>query len=408
MSIRFAHRSERVRPSAIRELLKHGSDPTITSFGGGWPDGALFPADQLRSTYDKVLREGSHEVLQYAAADGLTRLREQIADRMTDSGTPTAMEDVLIVQGAQQGIDLVGKLFINPGDSVLTESPTFLGALIAFNPYEPVYRTVGFDEDGMLVDELEAVLASDPTVKLIYTVPDFHNPAGVTLSLERRRQLVELANRYDIYILEDSPYRELRYDGQHIPTIKSLDTEARVIFAGSFSKILAPGLRVGWVVAGGAIREKLGMLKLAADTQCSTLNMAAVSSYLDTYDLDEHIAAICHAYTRKRDVMLDALSTYFPAEVTFTRPSGGLFTWVTFPEGFDTAEFMANYALTEAKVAYVPGSGFYPNEPELNHARMSFSGVSTVEMPKAIERLGTLLKKHIPSSRRLETASLQP
>jgi DNA-binding transcriptional MocR family regulator len=227
-------------------------------------------------------------------------------------------------------------------------------------------------------------------------VPDFQNPTGVTLSLERRRRVMELANRHDLLVLEDSPYRELRFAGESVPTLKSLDTEGRVVFLGSFSKILAPGMRLGWAVAAEDLVARLGLLKLAADTQSSTLNMAAASVYLDRYDIDAHIATIRGAYRRKRDLMLDVITERFPPSVAHTTPHGGLFTWLTFPEGFDAAAFLRDAAIPRAKVAFVPGATFFPVAQEPNHARLNFSGVSDERIVTGMTRLAGLLRERLP------------
>jgi 2-aminoadipate transaminase len=388
----FARRISTLQPSAIRELLIHGSDPSVISFGGGFPDPALFPAEDLRAAFDEALSDAGNSRLQYTFSDGLPALREQVAQRMTRAGTPCTIEDVLIIQGAQQGLDLVAKLMLDPGDVVITEAPTFLGALLAFNPYEPTYAPVAMDADGMDTDDLERVLTAHPETKLIYTVPDFQNPTGVTMTLERRRRLVELANRFDVLVIEDSPYRELRYGGEDVPTLKSLDTQGRVVHLGSFSKILAPGLRLGWTVAGPEITAKLALLKLAADTQCSTLNMAAVSIYLERHDVDTHIKTLCTAYGRKRDLILSTIAAELPADVLATRPDGGLFTWLSFPEGFDSAVFMATKALPLAQVAYVPGATFFPTVQQPNHARVSFATLPEDKIVDGMTRLGSLLR----------------
>lgn len=326
MSSKFADRIARVQPSAIRELLRYGDDPSITSFGGGYPDAALFPAAELQQIYTEILSKESATALQYTASAGLPGLRAQIAERMSSAGSATDADDVLILQGAQQGLDLVAKLLINPGDVIVTENPTFLGALIAFNPCQPEYAAVDMDSEGMDVDALETRLATTENIKFIYVIPDFQNPTGVSLSLERRKRIIELANEYDVLVLEDSPYRELRFEGEALPTLASLDTEHRVIHLGSFSKILAPGVRLGWVSAAPEILDKLGLLKLAADTQSSTLNMTAVTRFLDTFDIDAHVSAMRGVYRAKRDLMVSTMTEYFPAEVAVTRPEGGLFT----------------------------------------------------------------------------------
>jgi 2-aminoadipate transaminase len=347
--IKIANRMSRVQPNAVGELLRMGSDPSIISFAGGYPDGTLFPREALNAVYQRAILEQGQQSLQYTVSDGPLKLRQQIADRMTARGTPAAADQILVLQGSQQGLDLVSKLLVNPGDVIITESPTFLGALIAFNPTEPRYVGVQMDDDGLDPDHLAQLLVSNSNVKFIYTIPDFQNPSGVSLGFDRRKRVIELANKYDVIILEDTAYREVRFEGTAPPTLKSLDTEGRVILLGSFSKILAPGLRLGWCMASTDIIQKLGLLKLAADTQCSTLNMAAVSMFLDSYDMDAHIVTLQNAYRRKKDVMLTTMRQHFPQETSTTDPDGGLFTWATFPKAFDSEAFMRAHALPRQK-----------------------------------------------------------
>ncbi len=392
MSTRLASRMNHVKPSAIRELLMLGADPAIMAFGGGYPDASLFPLEGLDAVFHAAIAEHGRESLQYSVPTGLPRLRAQVAARMALDGVPCGAEEVLILQGGQQGLDLVAKLLVDKDDVIITENPTFLGALIAFNPCEPRYAGVPMDAEGMDMAVLEDVLRREPRARLIYTVPDFQNPTGVTMSLARRRRLIELANQFDVMVLEDTPYRELRYEGETLPTLKSMDTEGRVIFLGSFSKILAPGLRVGWAVAPAEIIGHLALLKLAADTQCSTLNMAAVSLFLDRYDVDAHIATIRATYRRKKNLMLDTIRRHFPQEVSCTDPAGGMFIWLTFPAGFDTARFMSEHALPEARVAYVPGATFFPTVQEANHARVSYSSPPDEVIVRGMTALGRLLR----------------
>jgi 2-aminoadipate transaminase len=389
--VQYADRMSRVRPSAIRELLQLGADPNIVSFGGGYPDPMLFPMDDLHAIFDELLVAGNALALQYTASNGLPELRRQVAERLTRDGISCGADDVLIIQGGQQGLDLCAKLVINAGDVVITENPTFLGALIAFNPYEPTYAAVRMDDEGMDMNHLEETLAAHPDAKMIYTVPDFQNPTGVTLGEGRRERLIELANSYEVLVVEDTPYRALRYDGEHLPTLKSLDTQGRVVHLGSFSKILAPGMRLGWAVANEEILPRLGLLKLAADTQSSTLNMAATSAYLARYDLAAHIAKALPVYRHKRDLMSQTMAASFPSSVSFTRAEGGLFTWLTFPASFDAAEFMRQDLLPKARVAFVPGATFFPVVEEPNHARLSFSGVPDEQLISGIAALGELL-----------------
>jgi DNA-binding transcriptional MocR family regulator len=392
MTPRYAHRMARVQPSAIGELLALGADPSIISFGGGYPDAGLFPAERLEAIFRDILRAPGGAALQYAPSDGLPRLRAQIAALMTADGTPCTAEEVLILQGSQQGLDLAARMLIDPGDVIVTEDPTFLGALIAFAPSEPRYAVVPVDGEGMQTDRLEAVLQAHPRARMLYTVPDFQNPTGVTLSLARRHRLIELANRHDLIVLEDTPYRHIRFAGASLPTLKSLDGEERVIHLGSFSKVLVPALRIGWAVAAPALIARLGLLKVAADTQTSTLNMAAASLFLERHDLMDHVATLRTAYARKKDAMLDAIRRHFPQDIAVTDPEGGLFTWATFPEGFDATAFMRDLALPQARVAYVPGESFFPLTPRPNHARLNFSAQSEATIEAGIAALGRALR----------------
>ena len=387
----FAGRAARVQPSAIREFLSLATDPTITSFAGGYPDATLFPMAQLREIHAELLTSANATSLQYTASDGLPALRALVAARLSADGMPCGPDDVLITQGGQQGLDLTARLFIDPGDVIVTENPTFLGALIAFNPTEPAYRPVPMDEGGLDVEALAEVLRTTPGVKLIYTVPDFQNPTGVTLATDRRRRLVELAEEFDVMVLEDTPYRELRYDGERLPTIKSFDRSGRVVHLGSFSKILAPGLRLGWVLAAPEIREKLALLKLAADTQNGTLNMRAATAYLERHDVEAHIAEMLPTYRRKRDLMLATMAEAFPPGVSWTMPEGGLFTWATFPPGFDAAAFQRDLLIPRAKVIIVPGATFFAAVEEPHHARLSFSGVPDDRLAAGVRAMGALL-----------------
>lgn len=383
-----------VRPSAIGELLALGADPSIISFGGGYPDASLFPAEALEDCFREVIRAQGGAAMQYAPSNGLPHLRAQIAGLMTADGTPCTTEDVLILQGSQQGLDFAARMLVDPGDVIVTEDPTFLGALIAFQPSQPRYAVAPVDAHGMRTDVLAEVLAATPSARMLYTVPDFQNPTGVTLSLERRHQLIALANQHDLIVVEDTPYRHIRFAGESLPTLKSLDTEGRVIHFGSFSKVLVPGLRLGWAVAAPDLLMRMGLLKVAADTQTSTLNMAAASLFLDRYDLAQHIATLRRAYAAKKDLMLDAIRQHFPQQVTVTDPEGGLFTWLTFPEGFDATAFMRDVALPQARVAYVPGETFFPLTPRPNHARFNYSAQSPEKIQAGIAALGRALQSH--------------
>lgn len=395
MTPRYAQRMTQVQPSAIRDLLALGADPSIISFGGGYPDATLFPAEKLDRIFHEAIHAAGGANLQYAPSNGLPHLRDQIAGLMRADGVDCSAEDVLILQGSQQGLDFAARMLVDPGDVIVTEDPTFLGALIAFAPSQPRYAAVPVDAEGMQTDRLADLLAANPRARMIYTVPDFQNPTGVTLSLERRKALIALANAHDLIVVEDTPYRQIRFAGQHLPTLKSLDTEGRVIHLGSFSKVLVPALRLGWAVAAPDLLERMGLLKVAADTQTSTLNMAAASLFLDRHDLAAHVATLRKAYAEKKETMLDAIRLHFPQEITATDPEGGLFTWVTFPEGFDATAFMRDVALPEARVAYVPGATFFPVTPRPNHARINYSAPSHADIRTGIAALGAALNRHL-------------
>lgn len=398
MDYPYAQRMQRVKPNAIRTLLKYGKDPNLISYGGGWPYPGVFPHEELKQVYDYLLTEQYGEALQYTTTEGLPQLREKIAERMRRVGVACDIDNIFMISGAQQGLDIAAKCFVNPGDVIVTESPTFIGAKIAFNPTEPTYVGVPMDEDGMIMEELERVLQTTPRVKMIYVIPDFQNPTGVSLSVVRRKRLVELANEYNVMILEDNPYRELHFTEQALPAIKSFDTEGRVIHLGSFSKILCPGMRLGWVVASKELADKLCLLKGAGDTQCSTLNMFAANRYMELYDLDAQIAKICKLYKQKKDLMMQTLKEQFHGEVTYTDPTGGLFTWLSFPEDVDTEYFLNEWALPKAKVAYVPGATFFPEKQEHNHCRVNYSCMSDEKMVEGMERLSKLFFEYYHKS----------
>lgn len=389
----LSRRMDRVVPNAVGELLRAGADPTITSFAGGYPDGSLFPSEKLGAIYAELVGSKGSDALQYTVSDGMPKLRQQIAARLTAQGTAAAAEQVLVLQGSQQGLDLIAKMMVDPGDLVITERPTFMGALIAFDPFGPRYRGIAMDGEGMKMDDLERLLKQERSAKFIYTIPDFQNPSGVSMSAARRKRLVELANEHDVIIIEDTAYREVRFEGEAPPTIKSFDSEGRVVLLGSFSKILSPGMRLGYALASGTMLEKLSILKLAADTQCSTVNMMAASMFLDRHDMNAHIETLRSAYLRKKNLMLSMIRQHFPQEVVATDPEGGLFTWATFPQDFDTERFMREHALPHAQVAYVPGACFFCEATEQNHARFNYSGQSDERIASGMTALGKRLKQ---------------
>src|ERR1700757_2475751 len=378
---RYAQRTKGIKSSAIRELLKFTQRPEVISFAGGLPASEVFPTERFRDACCKVLESQPHLALQYGATEGYEPLREMIARHTARDGVKAKPENVLLTSGSQQALDLIGKLMINPGDRVLVEAPTYLGALQAFNVYGAEYVSVLSDDDGMRTDLLEVPLRSGP--KFMYVLPNFQNPGGTTLAEGRRHQLVLLADKYGIPIVEDDPYGQLRYEGEHLTPLVVLDREnlrkddgyraGNVIYLSTFSKTLAPGLRLGWIVAPAPVISKLVQLKQAADLHTSTFNQYVAYEVARDGFLEQHVKLIRQVYRERRDVMLNALHEYFPPEVTWTHPKGGLFLWVTLPEGSDSQSLLPA-ALAE-NVAFVPGDSFYANNGHEGgrHMRRNFS-----------------------------------
>lgn len=398
---RLALRTQRMTSSAIRELLKLTADPEIISFGGGLPAPEVFPIAEIRAAADRVLDQHGRQALQYSNTEGYLPLRAMLARHMGRYGIHVTPANILITSGAQQALNLVGKLFINSGDRILTEEPTYLGALQAFTSYQAQYLPVPIDEDGLRMDKLEEALRAGP--KFMYVLPNFQNPGGVTLSMERRRRLVELAAHYGVPILEDDPYGQLRYEGDHLPALVKLDAEIHgsgngrapfrggVIYLGTMSKTLAPGLRIGWVVAPEAVMERLLQMKQGADLHTSTFNQMVAYEASRGGFLDQHVRRIRPVYRERRDAMLMALARHCPPGVRWTHPQGGLFTWVTLPEGQDSTKILAE-ALKE-KVAFVPGAPFYPCGGGERSMRLNFSYCRPEVIEEGISRLGRVLAR---------------
>jgi len=377
--MQLAKRMARVQASAIREILKVAERPDVLSFAGGLPAPEAFPVEALARAHADVLSGDAAGALQYGATEGFGPLRAWVAERMTRRGLPAAAEQVLITAGSQQGIDLVGKALIDPGDVVVVEAPSYLAALQSFSTYEARFETVPSDDDGMQVDALERLLRRKRP-KLIYLVPTFQNPRGTTLSLERRVRIARLAARFGVTVLEDDPYGELRYRGPALPPVAGIEKEAPVIHLGSFSKTLAPGLRLGYAVADARAIRALTIAKQAADLHTGSLAQRAVARMFETFDYDAHLARLRRLYGERLDAMLASLERAFPEGTTWTRPEGGLFVWVQLPSGIDALELFGDAML--ARVAFVPGAPFYPAEPCLETLRLNFSN----RPPDAIAR----------------------
>jgi 2-aminoadipate transaminase len=389
---RFAKRMDNLKASEIREILKLTEKPEVISFAGGLPDPDLFPVKELEHIAVKVLREQGKEALQYATTEGYRPLRGKIADRMNRTlGTEWTVDNILIISGSQQGLDLTGKAFLDPGDVVFCESPSYLGAIQAYKAYDPQFIEVPTDDEGMDIDKFRELLQTTQQAKLVYIVPDFQNPTGRSWTLSRREQLIALANEFDLVIIEDNPYGELRFEGATIPSVQSLDTEGRVIQLGTFSKTFCPGLRIGWAAADSSLLAKLIMLKQATDLQSSTISQRQLDAYLDAYDLDEQIDRIVHVYRKRRDTMLEALKREMPEDVTFTVPSGGLFTWVELPPQLNARDLLVR--CLEHDVAFVPGGSFYPNGGHENTLRLNYSNMNEERIVEGIRRLGVVVRE---------------
>lgn len=398
---RFALRTDNISSSIIRELLKLTALPDVISFAGGLPAPDVFPIEKFKEACDTVLSEDGERALQYGTTEGYQPLREMIAQNATKYGIQISADNVLITSGSQQALDLLGRIFINRGDRVLAESPTYLGALQAWNAYGVKYVTIPFDENGMQTDLLESRLRMG--IKFMYVLPNFQNPTGVTLSLERRKQLIEMADAYGVPIVEDDPYGQLRYEGEHLPPVVVLDDEMRaqeapvysgnVIYISTFSKILAPGLRLAWVVAPTEVIKKLVQAKQGCDLHTSTLNQYIAYEVAHTDWMKSHIKLIRKTYKERRDIMLESLAEYMPEGIQWTHPKGGLFLWVTLPECINTMSIF-NVAVEE-KVAFVPGAPFYPLGGGDNTMRLNFSNTKPALIPEGIQRLAKVIKKNL-------------
>lgn len=398
---RYAQRTQRMGSSAIRELLKITELPDVISFAGGLPAPEIFPVKEFSEACKRVLTDHGSQALQYSTTEGYLPLREQIARHASRYGIKVTAENIMITSGSQQALDLLGKVFINPGDRILVEDPTYLGALQAWNAYGAEFLTVKVDNDGMDIDALERALRSGP--KFIYVLPNFQNPTGVTLSEERRKKLIELADRYGVPIVEDDPYGQLRYEGKHLPSVVVMDDRTRenggncytgnVIYLSTFSKTLAPGLRIAWVVAPPEVISKLVQAKQGADLHTPTLNQMVAHEVSREGFLDKHIAHIREVYGERRNVMLAAMDRSFPPGVEWTQPKGGLFLWGILPEYLKSAEVLED--AIKQNVAFVPGEPFYAKVAAHNTMRINFSNASTEMIQEGISRLGKVLSERV-------------
>ena len=394
----FSERALSFRPSEIRELLKLIDSPEIISLAGGMPDGRFFPIDRVIEASTFALREYGKKALQYGSTEGIKKLRVLLMDRMEKEGVNNIdLENVIISTASQQGLSLVAQVFVNPGDTVIVEEPSYLGAIQACASMQAKFCTVALDKDGMQMDILEDRLKELQTAhirpKFVYTVPNFHNPAGVTMTLERRKKLIELAHTYDLLIVEDDPYGEIRFEGEPIPSLLALGGKDRVIALRTFSKISFPGLRLGWIVAREDIMNKIIVGKQAADLCSPAMTQYIAYEFISRGWLDDYVNVVRREYPKKKNAMIAALEQYFPVGSSWTDPQGGLFVWVKAPESIDTAAMFRE--AINAKVAYVVGIAFYPHRDDNCHMRLNFSAVDPEHITEGVHRLGNLLKSKI-------------
>jgi Transcriptional regulators containing a DNA-binding HTH domain and an aminotransferase domain (MocR family) and their eukaryotic orthologs len=394
MLFKYAERMSNLKASEIRELLKLTEKPEVISFAGGLPAPELFPVEEIIKVNRMILEEEGTEALQYSTTEGYGPLRAWISKRMNSRlGTAFEADDVLVTHGSQQALDLAGKVFLDKGDVVLCESPTYLAAISAFRAYDCRFVEVPTDDDGMLPEELERIIEKTDRVKLIYVISDFQNPTGRSWSLERRKALAEIAMKHQVVVIEDNPYGELRFEGKDLPSVKAFDRIGCVICLGTFSKTFCPGYRIGWVAGEREIIQKLVLVKQGADLQCNTIAQREIAKYLELYNIDEHIAKIRKVYKLRRDMTVKTMEQEFPEGVSFTRPQGGLFAWVELPEGINARDVLVRSL--EKNVAFVPGGSFFPNGGRENTMRINFSNMPEDRIVKGLKCLGEVLREFV-------------
>ncbi|MTT32098.1 aminotransferase class I/II-fold pyridoxal phosphate-dependent enzyme [Terrilactibacillus sp. BCM23-1] len=393
MGSQFSERCNHVQASETREILKVTAKPEVISFAGGLPAPELFPIEDIKVACEAVLTESGQSALQYSTTEGYVPLRQEIVKRMKAIEIETSVDNVIITGGSQQGLDLTGKLFIDEGDTVICESPTYLAAINAFKVYNANFVEVAMDDDGMKMDELEKALKANPQAKFIYTIPDFQNPTGRTMKLDRRKKMVELANKYDIVILEDNPYGAVRFAGEALPPVKHFDTEGRVIYLSTFSKIFTPGLRLGWICADTRFIEKYVAFKQSADLHTDSFAQMITAKYMELFDIEAHILKIKEVYRSRREKMMQCIDKYFPKQAKHSAPEGGLFIWVELPGDIDTQDIFNE--CIKNNVAFVPGKPFFPNSAQRNTFRLNYSNMPEDRIEEGMKRLGEVLTRRV-------------
>ncbi len=395
---KFSEISLSLKGSAIRDLLKFAERPGVISFGGGLPSPLAFPVDEIKGIIDDLLSNDGWRSLQYGSTEGLNELRDILAKRVYDRyGIKASRENIVTLNGSQSGLYMVAKTFLNKGDAVVSEAPTYAGAITAFNAQLPTWIAIDIQDDGVDMDLMESKIKESikngKKPKFAYVVPTFQNPGGITWSMDKRKHLLELASQYDFLIFEDDPYGEIRFDGKEVKPIKSMDKEDRVIYMGTFSKVLAPGIRLGFIVAHEEIKKRIVLLKQAVDLATNTLSQYLALEYLKRGLIDKQVPKIVEIYRRKRNIMLESLEKYMPEGSKWTRPNGGMFLWVTLDKKIDTTKMLED-ALKE-NVAYVVGTGFYPDGRGKNSMRLNFTYPSDDEIVEGIKRLGKVARNYL-------------
>ena len=401
---RYASRTSGMQSSAIREILKITQKPKVISFAGGLPAPEIFPTERILEATERVIKLQGRQALQYGLTEGFPPLRELTIRHMSRYGIHCNLENVLITSGSQQALDLIGKILVDPGDKIVVEEPSYLGALQAWNAYQAEYLTVETDEDGMRIDSLENVLKTGEA-KFIYALPNFQNPTGRTLPLDRRIALVELSGKYGVPIIEDDPYGQLRFEGENLPTLVALDAQKQpenadncfvcgnVIYLSTFSKTLCPGFRVAWMVAPEAVIARLVQAKQGTDLHTSTFAQMVAYETARGGFLDQHVREIRRVYRERRDLMLSLFDELMPPGVTWTRPAGGLFLWITLPESLNAADLLPK--AIEQSVAFVPGSPFYAHGGGENTMRINFSNAQPEQIQLGVERLARVIRQEL-------------
>ena len=393
MAVTLARRMKHLKASEIREILKLTQQKDMISFAGGLPAPEAFPVEEIKSISKTVLEKKGNEALQYSTTEGYEPLRKKIVARMKQKfQIEVDKTEVLITCGSQQGLDFTGKLFLDEGDIVLCESPTYLAAISAFKAYEPKFISVPTDDHGMIIKELEKALQTQSRIKFIYVIPDFQNPTGKSWSLERRKDFMKVVNRYQTPVIEDNPYGELRFENKRIPALKSMDTNNLVIFTSTFSKTFCPGMRIGWIAAGKNFIDKYVLIKQGADLCTSLRSQMEISHYMDVYDFDENVKKLIQLYRFRRDVMIEMLEKTLPKSVSFTRPQGGLFLWLELPEKMKAIRLLE--ICLAKKVAFIPGDAFFPNGGVENMLRLNYSNMPEKEIREGIIRLSASIKEY--------------